>query len=216
MNIIKKPIKWNGSLIPLKPNQIDGIALHHMAHPTWAFEQVHEYHRDSKKWVGIGYNYWIGFDGSIYEGRGKNQGAHVLKHNPRLLGIGFQGDYEAHNKTMPDAQFNTAIELIQWLQKEFPLARVVHGHSHWQSTQCPGRYFPLMEMVSLKKRGDIQEPKEIKDVLNLDKPWMWDMLQEAIPKLSLDDPDMWLEKAKNKTLTVSELTWLNTIILSRK
>ena len=32
----------------------------------------------NKGWVAIGYNYWIGFDGKVYEGRGLNKGAGVL------------------------------------------------------------------------------------------------------------------------------------------
>ncbi|WP_185819589.1 hypothetical protein [Salibacterium salarium] len=32
--------------------------------------------KNNKGWNGIGYNFWISFDGKIYEGRGLNQGAH--------------------------------------------------------------------------------------------------------------------------------------------
>lgn len=158
MNIVKNNINWNGSLIPLNLKQVEGIALHHMAHSTWNFNDVHAFHRDSRGWLGIGYNYWIGFDGTVYEGRGLSQGAHVKGYNEKLIGIGFQGDYDDLNGSMPDAQYNAGVELIKWLKDQIPTARVVHGHSHWQSTACPGKHFPLVEMISLKKRG--KEPIE--------------------------------------------------------
>lgn len=170
MNIIQNNINWNGSLIPLNLKQVEGIALHHMAHPTWNFNDVHLFHRDTRGWLGIGYNYWIGFDGKIYEGRGMNQGAHVKGHNETLLGIGFQGDYDDLNSSMPDAQFNAGVELIQWLKAQIPTARVVHGHNHWQSTACPGKHFPLVEMISLKKRGQ----ESIEQLSNWAKEaWEW-------------------------------------------
>jgi N-acetylmuramoyl-L-alanine amidase len=157
MNIIKSNINWNGSLIPLNLNNVEGIGLHHMAHPTWKFNDVHFFHRDSNGWVGIGYNYWIGFDGTIYEGRGLNQGAHIKGYNDKLIGIGFQGDYDGLNSSMPDAQYNAGVELILWLKAQIPTARVVHGHKHWASTACPGKNFPLVEMIGLKKRGELME-----------------------------------------------------------
>jgi N-acetylmuramoyl-L-alanine amidase len=153
LNLVKGNLKWKGDLTPLHKGRVEGIALHHMDHPTWGFEDVHEFHRDKRGWLGIGYNYWIAFDGTVYEGRGMNQGAHVKGHNDTLLGIGFQGDYEGVNKLMPDAQFNAAVGLIKWLKEQIPSARVLHGHSHWQPTACPGKYFPLVEMISLKIRG---------------------------------------------------------------
>jgi N-acetylmuramoyl-L-alanine amidase len=158
MEIIKRNINWNGSLIPLNLNKVEGIALHHMAHPTWILEDVHLFHRDSRGWVGIGYNYWIAFDGMITEGRGLNQGAHVKGYNDKLIGIGFQGDYDGLNKSMPDAQFNAGMDLINWLQKKIPTIKEVNGHSRWQSTACPGKHFPLDEMINSKKRLPIEQP----------------------------------------------------------
>lgn len=48
--------------------------------------------------------------------------------------------------------------------------------------------------------------------------WQVDMLVDALTKLQkagVFEDGAWIEKAKNKTLTVSELTFLNTIILSK-
>jgi N-acetylmuramoyl-L-alanine amidase len=156
--IIKKPLKWNGTLIPFNKTKVDGITLHHMAHPSWSFEEVHDFHQNTRKWDGIGYNYFISFDGKIYEGRGMNIGAHVRGANDHLIGIGFQGDYE--KQTMTDEQFNAGIWLINYLKGEFSNIRVIHGHKNWAATSCPGKNFPLIEMVTLKPRGRKEELRD--------------------------------------------------------
>lgn len=174
MNIIKKKLKLKGGASEFSDlmtgSKFDGIALHHMAHNTWTFDEVHAYHRDTKGWQGIAYGWWIDFDGTIYEGRGFHMNAGVLGHNDHLLSIGFRGNFEpgaaAYSKTMTDAQFNAGIDLINWLKPQLPNLRVIHGHRHWTSTACPGQFFPLTEMVAGKKRGVVTlEPKtEFKDV----------------------------------------------------
>ncbi|KAH9375601.1 hypothetical protein HPB48_013815 [Haemaphysalis longicornis] len=46
------------------------------------------------EWWDIGYNFVIGGDGRVYEGRGFGvEGAHTLGHNTDSLGIAFTGDY---------------------------------------------------------------------------------------------------------------------------
>lgn len=95
MKIIKKDLKWNGRLRPLP--RVEKLVQHHMSHPSWDIDQVHKYHRDSNKWAGIGYNYWIGFDGTIYEARGMHIGAHAGPNwNARSLGIGYQETFKGN------------------------------------------------------------------------------------------------------------------------
>ena len=93
------PLDFRSKLTPLK--KVDMIILHHMAHKTADIYDVHNYHRSrtytnsagkTSYWSGIGYNYFITFDGIIYEARGLNVGAHTLNYNNRSIGIGFQGD----------------------------------------------------------------------------------------------------------------------------
>jgi N-acetylmuramoyl-L-alanine amidase len=167
IDITKPNITWrNGKeyqKTPLKLSSVDGIAIHHMAHPSWNFYDVHNFHRDSREWFGVGYNYWIGFDGKIYEGRGLSQGAGVKSHNDHLINIGFQGNYQLgsvnYQTEMPDSQFNAGVDLINWLQAKIPTIRTIHGHKYWQSTACPGNYFPLVEMISNNKRGQPEPTK---------------------------------------------------------
>ena len=66
MEIKKLDLKWTGVLQPLFINSIKHIILHHTAHPTWNVMDVHNYHQRSNNWIGIGYNFFIQKDGTIY------------------------------------------------------------------------------------------------------------------------------------------------------
>ncbi len=198
MQILTPELDWldPSRLTLLNKNNIDGIALHHMDNATASFEDINAQHQNRKPtpFNGIGYNYWVSFKGEIIQGRGFNQGAGIAGHNDHLLHIGFQGDYEDVNSKMPDAQFNAGIWLIDWLKKQLPKARVVHGHKHWAATACPGKYFPLAEMLTGKSRQSLVAP--------MPKPK--DEVAEAIKMLQkngvINSPDYWLQNArKGKT-----------------
>ncbi|CAF4420816.1 unnamed protein product [Rotaria sp. Silwood2] len=48
----------------------------------------------SNDWNDIGYNFLVGGDGHIYEGRGwKYKGSHCYGYNDKAIGIGVIGDY---------------------------------------------------------------------------------------------------------------------------
>lgn len=159
--IVKPEIKWNGRLQPFYSIKlsIDSLALHHMAHPTWNFYDVDRAHKNNG-WIGIGYNWWIAFDGTIYEGRGFNKGAGVLNHNSHILSIGFQGDYERVNKEMPKAQYDAGVQLIRWLRQQVPSIKTIDGHKHWNNTACPGKYFPLKQMIEDGWKDEVEETEE--------------------------------------------------------
>lgn len=143
------------ALTPLTLSKVDAIALHHMAGEgdVKAIEAAHI----NQGWRAIGYNYWIDYDGTVYEGRGLHVGAGVENQNGHIVSIGFRGDYHSAPKTMPDAQFNAGVELILWLKAQIPTIRTVGGHKDFMATACPGQYFPLKELQTLKLREEEQE-----------------------------------------------------------
>jgi N-acetylmuramoyl-L-alanine amidase. len=52
------------------------------------------YHIDDNKWNDIGYNFVVGEDGNVYEGRGWGYvGAHAPNYNSRSIGICIIGDF---------------------------------------------------------------------------------------------------------------------------
>lgn len=55
---------------------------------------IQTFHIESHGWYDIGYNFLIGGDGAIYEGRGwTKEGAHTYSYNNISIGIAFIGTY---------------------------------------------------------------------------------------------------------------------------
>ncbi|RFU61211.1 peptidoglycan recognition protein family protein [Peribacillus glennii] len=145
MKIEKVKLSFRYALDPIK--KVDKLVLHHPAHKTWGIHDIHDFHKDKKKWSGIGYNYFITKEGRIQEGRGKYEGAHCLGHNDHTLGICFQGDFE--KEKMPDAQVKAGGWLIAQLVREYGLQlNDVVGHKDMPgaSTACPGKNFRMADV----------------------------------------------------------------------
>ncbi len=143
--IIDPNLKFSTALKPIT-EKIEKIIQHHMAHTTWTVQQVHIHHRDSNGWAGIGYNYWIAFDGTVYEGRGRHVGAHAgASWNGRSLGIGYQGNFELQQMT--DAQLKSGAWLNAKLMKQEGLqVEDIIGHDDVTATLCPGKLFKMAEL----------------------------------------------------------------------
>lgn len=202
MEIKKINFTWRNPLMPLDRDKIDGIALHHMHHPTADIREVEKWHlaNDNGTWKGFGYGWWIDFNGNIYEGRGYNQNAGVANHNDHVLSIGFQGGYEPTdkfecNKEMPIAQYNAGVWLLRKIRKEVPTIKIINGHNYWNATSCPGKYFPLDKMIKDAFKDEVE-----KEQIN------W---QEILRKVA-DDPSGW-EIAINALVLASESGMMNSI-----
>ncbi|MDO9574501.1 MAG: N-acetylmuramoyl-L-alanine amidase [Candidatus Contubernalis sp.] len=143
---IKKPVFiWSSPLVPIT-NSIEKLIQHHMAHTTWTVFDVHNYHRDTNGWKGIGYNYWIAFDGTIYECRGRNVGAHAgANWNSRSLGIGYQGNFEIQQMTEAQLKSGTWLN-AKFIQEEGLTVEDIIGHKDVTSTLCPGKNFRMEEL----------------------------------------------------------------------
>ncbi|MCL2387968.1 MAG: peptidoglycan recognition protein family protein [Defluviitaleaceae bacterium] len=141
-----------------------GIVLHHYAHParegqTLATPQdVHRWHL-ARGWAGIGYNFVVDQDGTIWNGRGMEAGgAHVTGHNSSTVGIGCQGNFDSVHTKMSDAQYNALVWLLKHIRErygEIPFK----GHRHFAQTACPGRHFPMAELLQLeyRQRGERED-----------------------------------------------------------
>jgi N-acetylmuramoyl-L-alanine amidase len=56
------------------------------------------FHMNTNGWLDIGYNFVVGEDGNIYEGRGwANVGAHATNFNSRGIGICVIGDFTSES-----------------------------------------------------------------------------------------------------------------------
>lgn len=165
MKILKKEFQWARPLKPLNLKKVTAIAVHHMEHLTAGMDDIHQWHlaRDNGTWKGFGYNWWIDFAGNVFECRGFNQGAGVTSMNSTVISIGFQGHYDKM-KEMPSAQFWAGCELIRYLRDKIPSINFVAGHRYWENKSCPGKYFPLEEMIKMTDAiGKIKDYDDIAD-----------------------------------------------------
>lgn len=155
MEIKKANLKWNGKLQALNLSKVKYIMIHHTAHPTWDINATHKYHRDTNKWVGIGYNFFINPDGSVYEGRGFNVGAGATGYNSNSIHVCFAGNFE---KTKPTAtQLKNGKELVKYLLTKVPANVQIVGHKDIGKTACPGKNFPLADFKKLKEGKSMTE-----------------------------------------------------------
>ncbi|XP_046976843.1 peptidoglycan recognition protein-like isoform X3 [Vanessa cardui] len=92
----------------------------------------------------IPYNFLIGNDGRVYEGRGWNkEGAHTFGYNRCSVGIGFVGDYRGerpHHSQVTESQLNRTRMLLEdgvrmgYLRPDF----LIVGAKDIQDTASPG------------------------------------------------------------------------------
>lgn len=165
IKIIKKDLKWARPLTPLNLSKVTAIALHHMEHLTADIDIIHQWHL-ARGWKGFAYNYFIDFNGNIYECRGLNIGGGLYEpHNDYTISIGFQGHYDI-SKEMPEAQFNAGVKLINHLKTKIPTITLITGHRYWQPEKtCPGKYFPIEDMLDALKIDEIiSKIKDFHDV----------------------------------------------------
>ncbi|XP_039366945.1 peptidoglycan-recognition protein SC2-like [Mauremys reevesii] len=134
------------SRVPLK-TPVPYVIIHHtvgnrcfnLASCSREVKGIQNYHMDSNRWPDIGYNFLIGEDGRVYEGRGwSTVGAHAKNWNHKSLGFSFLGNFS--NRPPNAAALNAAQSLIQCAVKRGFLRRsyTLKGHRNVNPTSCPG------------------------------------------------------------------------------
>lgn len=153
------------------------IVLHHTATATGSVESIHESHlqnkdKNGKPWLGIGYHFVIGNGEGMGDGdieptfRWKQQmhGAHAGASDPSYnqigIGICLVGNFE--EKPPTSAQVAAVKTLVQTLKSEYRIAAGhVIGHSDVRETECPGKLFPMEQVLSDRSEGafaDVNNP----------------------------------------------------------
>lgn len=132
------PLNWNGTLETR--TSTTHLVIHHAA-GTGSVYDIHNQHL-LNGWVGIGYNFYIRQDGTIYEGRGWDKvGAHEPAVNYVSIGICLEGDYQV-TQTVPVVQQRACIALMGEAFMRYPTISNIGGHNDFAATLCPGQYFP--------------------------------------------------------------------------
>jgi hypothetical protein len=134
------------------------ITIHHSGNfPTFDMQLLQRQHMFSEGLADVGYHFAIAPSGVIYAGRDiRARGHHVERANTGRVGILLMGDFEPgdhfeqYGVTIPaeldwygtptDAQIQSAVDLIRWLDYAYGIERV-QGHRqvvHNRETACPG------------------------------------------------------------------------------
>ncbi|XP_062573038.1 peptidoglycan recognition protein 1-like [Saccostrea cucullata] len=91
-------------------------------------------------WWDVGYNFMVGEDGNVYEGRGWDQvGAHAYGYNSVSLGISFIGDFR---ERLPNANAIRAAQAL--IRCGVDNGKIIgnyklKGHRDVGNTECPGQ-----------------------------------------------------------------------------
>lgn len=138
------------------------IVLHHSGTEGGSVEAIDAVHRQrtderGQPWLGIGYHFVVGngeemTDGEIastFRWHEQLPGAHAgdSAHNARGIGVCVIGDCDA----APPTPLQTAAlkRLVATLAERYQISpAAIVPHSDLKATACPGRHFPLEEIVA--------------------------------------------------------------------
>lgn len=171
-----KIIETNLSFRPMDiRNTTEQMVLHHSGVTVrQSVEVIHNYHKNTNGWSGIGYHFYIRTTGQIYRGRPENTvGAHAVGANYNSIGICFEGNFS--KEKMGEKQIKAGQELIEYLKEKYGISKVV-GHRDIDNSECPGKDFPMDKFTSIKSSKP-EKPKEYK--IDVDGKWGTDTTKKA-------------------------------------
>lgn len=142
MEINEINLSFTEKLIPLvNPKK---LIIHHTHNPELTTLTTHKLHQNKNNWAGIGYNYFIELDGSVYIGRGEFVGAHAYGYNQSSIGIALAGNFDI---SIPNGrQMESLFKLCEVLMKKYDIeASNVIGHNELPKVKktCPGKNFNM-------------------------------------------------------------------------
>lgn len=125
--------------LPLRNGEINEIIIHHSAGENTSVYDINRMHANNG-WGGVGYNYYIRTDGTIYKGRDlAYSGAHCIGKNDTAIGICLEGNFDNHEPS--NEQMGALIVLSLNLSQQYDITKI-SPHREYNSTNCPGKYFP--------------------------------------------------------------------------
>nr|XP_011422765.2 peptidoglycan-recognition protein SC2 isoform X3 [Crassostrea gigas] len=101
--------------------------------------RIQNYHMDITRWSDIEYNFLVGEDGAVYEGRGwNNVGAHTNGYDSQSIGMAVMGNFMC---TKPNTAALNAVQNL--IQCGVNLGHIIstyrlYGHRDASSSSCPG------------------------------------------------------------------------------
>ncbi|KAJ2951996.1 hypothetical protein O0L34_g4258 [Tuta absoluta] len=127
---------------------VDLVIIQHTVTPTCHTDatcaervrNIQDYYMDQLNYTDIGYNFLVGSNGKVYEGKGwLHSGAHTYGYNRKSIGIAFIGNFNEASPT--EASIEATKLLLQCgvdrghMKRDYNLV----GHRQLIATQSPGR-----------------------------------------------------------------------------
>ncbi|MDQ7010028.1 MAG: peptidoglycan recognition family protein [Candidatus Gracilibacteria bacterium] len=139
-----------------KTEFIKNIVIHHTEYEyknSWdGIKKIYKYHSLNREWGDIGYNFVIGKNGEIFEGRAGGDyvvGAHDTLNNRSTVGISVIGNFD-HSEINKD-QYSSLKKLISYLTKKYgiDLNKKIPYHKECFGISCINGletryYFPIV------------------------------------------------------------------------
>ena len=111
-------------------------------------KEIQKYHMDSYGWWDIAYNFLVGGDGLVYEGRGWTyEGSHTKSYNKVSIGIGFIGTF---NKDLPPERQLLAAKLL--IQKGVDDKYIAENYKLLAATNVSPTMSPGPALTALLKK----------------------------------------------------------------
>ena len=166
MNIIETNLKFNSNMSERK---LTRRAIFHNSGTTvrQSIETLHNYHKNTRAYAGIGYHLYVRRDGTIYRGRPENmQGAHAYGANSDSIGICFEGNFNEEEMTLE--QIEAGKEIVQYLRSKYRNIEFTE-HKKVCNTSCPGKNFRFNEITEGKIENEqvIQKPADENEHTNV-------------------------------------------------
>uniref|UniRef100_A0A3P9IF44 Peptidoglycan-recognition protein SC2-like n=1 Tax=Oryzias latipes TaxID=8090 RepID=A0A3P9IF44_ORYLA len=149
VNIVSR-LQW-GAAAPKQKEALKGsaqrVVIHHtalqncrgLADSKEHLVSIQSMHMNQRGFDDIGYNFLVGGDGTVFEGRGWGvMGAHTKGHNHDSLGIAFMGNFNS-DKLSEEGLLSVKRLLLFGVSQSYIHPKfVLCGHRDLASTQCPG------------------------------------------------------------------------------
>ncbi|XP_062329062.1 peptidoglycan recognition protein 5 [Osmerus eperlanus] len=102
--------------------------------------RIQTMHMQDRDFDDIGYNFLVGGDGTVYEGRGWGiVGAHAKENNHDSVGIALLGNFNIDSPS-PAALSSVRQLLLHGISQGYLDTRyILLGHSDLRDTECPGK-----------------------------------------------------------------------------
>lgn len=185
MNIIETNLDFSNLS---KRSTTNRIILHHTGVAVeQTVEVIHNYHKNSLGYAGIGYHFYIRKNGEIYRGRPEDTvGAHAYGSNNDSIGICFEGNFE--EEQMTEGQIKSGKELVNYLKEKYNINKV-QMHRDVNQTSCPGKNFKYDEIVAEIKNEPVEETKSIDELAQEVIDGKWDVYPKRKELLESADYD---------------------------